>query len=157
MLQFAWLKFARRVVGQRGQRSKDARLVLVVGGHEDVDIHGRADVAGSSDREASHHDILGVAVIQRATELAQVLDRRLAGRQLVGRAIIRHSQRSASSWVLKRYTPRGTRTPLNDRCHATESALRLVVVDSASGAWVRLPTTRVTVSSTLTKALVTVP
>ncbi|MSO62913.1 MAG: hypothetical protein EXQ50_12630 [Acidobacteria bacterium] len=48
-----------------------------------VDATGRAhdidqDLVGGADGEASDDDILGTAVIQRATELAQILDRGLA-------------------------------------------------------------------------------
>ena len=53
--------------------------------------------------------------------------------------------------------PRGTRTPPNDCCRATEYVLRLVVVDRAWSAGVRLPKTLVMVASTWTKALPTTP
>jgi hypothetical protein len=72
-----WSKLAGGLVGQRSQRIEHANLVVPIVRDQEIHVHRAAVVPRGADREATDDDVPRAALVQRTTEIPEVLDRRL--------------------------------------------------------------------------------
>lgn len=79
-VELAGLEFSRGMVGQCRHGREHARLVVAVAVHDQIDVHGAANVPRGANGESADHHVPGASIVQGAAQLPQILDGRLARR-----------------------------------------------------------------------------